>query len=62
MNKDYKSLSDEQLIEEYSRLFSNHMYYMAAEGNWAAEAEDRRANEKEYYACEDEMKARGLFK
>lgn len=58
---DYTTLTDEQLLETFDRLWRNRMYYMAAEGNWAAEAAERGANEKEYWACEAEVKARDLM-
>lgn len=57
---DYKAMSDEQLSEEYSRLFSSYMYYQAAEGNWSRETADRTACEREYYACQREVRSRGL--
>lgn len=58
--KDLTTLTDEALLEEYDRLWRTHMYYMAAEGNWSAETNDRKANEKEYYACMKELDDRGL--
>jgi hypothetical protein len=58
--KDLTVLTDDQLYEEYKRLMIQQMYYMAAEGNWSAETEDRKANEKEYYACMKELDDRGL--
>lgn len=58
---DYTTFDDKKLLETYDRLWRNYMYYMAAEGNWSAEREERQANEKEYWACESEVKARNLL-
>lgn len=57
---DYTTLTDDQLTEEYNNLFGRYMYFMAAEGNWNQETEARRATEKEYYACIQEMATRGM--
>ncbi len=57
---DFTTLTNEALLEEYDRLWRTHMYFMAAEGNWSSETNDRKANEKEYYACMKELDARGL--
>jgi hypothetical protein len=57
---DFTTLTDKQLTEEMDRLWRQHMYYMAAEGNWNQEAAARGANEKEYWACVDECHKRGL--
>jgi hypothetical protein len=58
--KDLTVLTDDQLLEEYDRLWRVHMYYMAAEGNWSAEAKERGEAEKEYWACIKELDDRGL--
>ena len=58
--KDLTVLTEEELLAEYDRLWRNQMYYMAAEGNWSSETNDRKANEKEYYACMKELDDRGL--
>lgn len=58
---DYKAMLDEDLKNEFTRLFRNQMYYMAAEGNWSSERAEREENDKEYWACETEMKARGFL-
>lgn len=58
--KDLTVLTDDQLLEEYKRLMIQQMYYMAAEGNWSAEAKERGECEKEYWACIKELDDRGL--
>ena len=58
--KDLTILTEEELLVEYDRLWRQQMYYMAAEGNWSAETNDRKATEKEYYACMKECEDRGL--
>lgn len=58
--KDFASMTNEQLIEEMDRLWRSYMYYMAAEGNWSSETNDRQAVTKEYYACIDECKKRDI--
>ena len=60
MKNDYTNLSDNELIEAYNNLSSMRMYYMAAEGNWSSETEDRNANQKELNDCMAELKARGI--
>jgi len=57
---EYKNFSNEALQQEYARLFRSYMYYMAAEGNWASEAQERNEVSQEFYACQREMKERGL--
>ena len=53
-------MTDEELTNEYNRLFSTYMYYQAAEGNWNKERADREYSSALYYNCRDEMKKRGL--
>lgn len=57
---DYTTKTNEELLTEYDRLWRRHMYYMAAEGNWSAEAKERGEAEKEYWACIKELDDRGL--
>lgn len=57
---DYTALDNEKLLEEYDRLWRSYMYFMAAEGNWSSETNDRKATEAEFWACEKEVDARGL--
>mgnify|MGYP003338180006 CR=1 FL=1 len=42
------------------RLGRNQMYYMAAEGNWSAEAKERGEANKEYWDCLAEMDSRNI--
>ena len=58
--KNYKEMTDNQLFEEYMRLGRNQMYYMAAEGNWSAEAKERGEANKEYWDCLAEMDSRNI--
>jgi hypothetical protein len=57
---DYTTFTSDELYEEYDKLARRVMYYAAAEGNWSRETADRNACEAEYYACQKELKARGL--
>lgn len=57
---DFSTLTNEELVKEYDRLWRASMYYMAAEGNWEKERADREATNKEFDAVENEIKARGL--
>ena len=59
-NKDFTSLTNDELYEEYDKLARRVMYYNAAEGNWSKETADRNACEAEYYACQKELMSRGL--
>jgi len=58
--KDFTVIANDELYEEYDKLGRRYMYYAAAEGNWSQETADRLACEKEYYACQREIRARGL--
>ena len=58
--KDFTKMTNEELVEEMDRLTRSYMYYMAAEGNWSAEAADRGAVSKEYWACAVECKNRDI--
>lgn len=58
---DYTTLTDKELVETFTRLWRNQMYYMAAEGNWSAERKEREENDREYWACEKEVKARNIM-
>jgi hypothetical protein len=57
---DFTTKTNEELEAEYDRLWRRHMYYMAAEGNWSAEAKERGETEKEYWALITEMKNRNM--
>lgn len=57
---DYTKFTDEDLLKEYERLWSNNMYYQAAEGNWSSERDAREANAQKYYACQKVALDRGL--
>jgi hypothetical protein len=56
----YSDMTDEQLVEQYDRLGRSYMYYQAAEGNWSRETKDRLECEREYFACQKEIMARGI--
>ena len=58
--KDFNTMTDEQLVEEYDSLFRRYMYYMAAEGNWSQEAAARGEVTAQFYACQKECEDRGL--
>ena len=60
ITNDYTILSNEKLTEEYHRLASAVSYYNAAEGNWSRETKDRLECEREYFACQKEIMARGI--
>ena len=53
-------MTDDELIDEYNKLYGQYMYYQAAEGNWAQERVEREACEHEYYACRREIRNRKL--
>lgn len=57
---DFTTLTNEELKEEVHRLAVSVSYYNAAEGNWSAETEARNAVKKEFWAAQDELKARGI--
>jgi hypothetical protein len=56
----YSDMTDEQLVEQYDTLGRSYMYYQAAEGNWSRETKDRLECEREYFACQKEIMARGI--
>jgi hypothetical protein len=58
--RDFTSLTNNELYEEYEKLGRRVMYYAAAEGDWGRETADRMATENEYYTLQKEIRSRGL--
>ena len=56
----YESASDSEILAEYNKAIRLSFYYMAAEGNYSAEKQDRDENSKNIFVLENEIRNRKL--
>ena len=53
-------MTDDELVDEYNKLYGQYMYYQAAEGNWSRESVERGICEEKYFNCRREIRDRKL--
>ena len=56
----YETASDETILAEYNKAIRLSFYYMAAEGNYNQEKQDRDENTKNIFILENEIRNRKL--